>query len=232
MPRWTIRQDAPGKPVLIVETPAGPPSGAPAQLRLFWGRTFTLPELKVALPVQPTASGFQLDIGALEQTAPDQYSFVTLFGAGSKEPIGAMTKRSLGSGIALVRRCLLERRQNDPGSGEPVATQPKLLSMPLNADDYPFYAQAVHAEGVTRLALTVSAAGRASRCDVEQSSGNEDLDQAACMLVVSRAIYTPARDGAGRPTEAKVTQPYRWKLNDMSAPPASADKDAGAAPFR
>ncbi|HJT40451.1 MAG TPA: TonB family protein, partial [Sphingobium sp.] len=50
----------------------------------------------------------------------------------------------------------------------------------IKQSDYPASAIANHAEGVSKIKVTVETNGLASHCEIVKSSGFDDLDQAAC----------------------------------------------------
>jgi TonB family protein len=112
--------------------------------------------------------------------------------------------------VRRVERCIFEAQQADPGSGAPAVEAPSLVSMTVTGDDYPPPARRAGSSGVVGVSLTVSAAGKVSRCDIEQSVDTDYLDEATCWLFGKRALFTPARDAQGKPTEAVVKKRFRW----------------------
>lgn len=62
------------------------------------------------------------------------------------------------------------------------------------------------------LALTVSAKGRVTRCDIWISSARPELDRRACELMIIRGHYAPARDAAGNPVQGVDWQRVRWQV--------------------
>ena len=84
------------------------------------------------------------------------------------------------------------------------------------ADDYPSLAYSSGAGGITSTRLTVSPEGRVIRCEITSSSGNADLDAAACTALSARAMFNPARDRSGQPVEGIYAKRVRW------VPPANA----------
>lgn len=78
---------------------------------------------------------------------------------------------------------------------------------------YPKESLAKGEQGVVRYKVKIDGRGRASRCEVTESSGFERLDQATCSLLMQRAKFTPAKDRRGRGRgsiyEGKVT----WRLS-------------------
>lgn len=65
--------------------------------------------------------------------------------------------------------------------------------------------------GYGYLWLTISEAGRVSDCSVLQSTGNADVDQALCALMIRQSRWAPARDRQGRPITVKVRYTATWR---------------------
>jgi protein TonB len=60
------------------------------------------------------------------------------------------------------------------------------------------------------LLLTISEAGRVSDCDVLQSAGSPEVDQALCNLMLRRSRWEPARDKQGNPISVKLRYTATW----------------------
>ena len=67
--------------------------------------------------------------------------------------------------------------------------------------------------GYGYLWLTVSESGRVTDCSVLQSTGDGDVDQALCNLMIRQSRWEPARDRQGNPVTAKVRYTATWKKN-------------------
>lgn len=78
--------------------------------------------------------------------------------------------------------------------------------------DYPVVSRARGEQGVVRLELQVSAAGRVTDCRAITKSGHPALDKTSCELVTSRFAYKPARDNSGSAVAGTVQMPIRWQL--------------------
>jgi TonB family protein len=116
----------------------------------------------------------------------------------------------------LLRRCVLERGQADPGSGKPAATHAAPLEPAaplLTAQDYPADAARQEATGTAIARVTVSAQGKVSGCDVTRTSGYESLDIRTCYLLALRARFTPAKDADGAPTQDIISRAIEWRLS-------------------
>jgi protein TonB len=67
--------------------------------------------------------------------------------------------------------------------------------------------------GFGYLWLTVSGTGRVTDCSVLQSTGDEQVDQALCNLMIRQSRWEPARDRQGNPITVKVRYTATWKKN-------------------
>ena len=109
---------------------------------------------------------------------------------------------------ALVR--LADPRPSHAQSGRAVAIQP--LPSLFSADDYPREAIRKGEQGASLVRLTIDVEGRASNCQVVQSSGSATLDEATCRILHERGRFTPARDAKGVPTADQFATRIRWEL--------------------
>ena len=67
--------------------------------------------------------------------------------------------------------------------------------------------------GFAYLWLTISESGRVTGCDVIQSSGADNVDQALCNLMVRQSRWSPALDRAGQPISVKLRYTATWTKN-------------------
>lgn len=88
----------------------------------------------------------------------------------------------------------------------------------ISQDDYPAAARQAGAEGPVGIRLRVSELGRVTGCEVTTSSGNTDLDAAACRLMTQRGRFDPARNGKGDPIAANFDTTVRWVLRGQLRP--------------
>lgn len=91
-----------------------------------------------------------------------------------------------------------------------------------NSNDYPSRALREEQEGVTRFRLIVGADGRASHCEIRQSSGSRALDQATCTVIKRRARFNVALDDRGNPIEGNWSSSVRWQIPNGTPPRLSA----------
>ena len=78
---------------------------------------------------------------------------------------------------------------------------------------YPSRAIRREIEGNVGVAVTINAEGRVSSCRVTSSSGESDLDTAACEGMERYARYEPARDAAGNPTTGSDSLTIVYRLS-------------------
>jgi len=67
--------------------------------------------------------------------------------------------------------------------------------------------------GYAFLWLTIADTGRVTDCSVLQGTGNAELDQALCAMMVRKSRWAAARDTLGRPITAKVRYTATWYKN-------------------
>lgn len=97
------------------------------------------------------------------------------------------------------------------------ANQPPRLRNPvgmIGRDDYPRESLKREEFGVVSVALEVSPQGRATACDVTESSGFAGLDTATCALLQNRARFEPAKDAAGQPVAGRFALSTSWGMGE------------------
>lgn len=67
--------------------------------------------------------------------------------------------------------------------------------------------------GFAHLWLTISETGRVSDCSVMQSTGDAQVDQALCGLMVRQSRWAPARDRQGNPISVRLRYTATWTKN-------------------
>jgi TonB family protein len=85
----------------------------------------------------------------------------------------------------------------------------------IGEDDYPEQALFDDQGGITTVRLTVGTNGRASACEVVESSGHPQLDVTTCALVRQRARFQPATLN-GKPVESRWRSRIVWQIPDAS----------------
>jgi protein TonB len=91
----------------------------------------------------------------------------------------------------------------------------------ITTADYPARAKAEKRWGTSHLNLTIDETGKPSGCSVAETSGHADLDEQACALLMSRALFHPAADQSGQSVEATLPQKVTWWLPKISKPTAT-----------
>lgn len=80
--------------------------------------------------------------------------------------------------------------------------------------NYPRRAVQREIEGNVGVSVTIGPDGRVTGCSVSNSSGNDDLDQAACEGMQRYARYEPALDDAGNPTTGRDSMTIVYRLGE------------------
>ncbi|WP_457354839.1 energy transducer TonB [Sphingomonas sp. UYP23] len=82
----------------------------------------------------------------------------------------------------------------------------------ITAADYPAAALERNEQGKVGVELAIGDTGRVVACRINESSGHESLDQAACRALRGRARFAPARDANGTPIAATWHRNVVWRL--------------------
>ncbi len=82
----------------------------------------------------------------------------------------------------------------------------------VSTSDYPSQDLREGNQGVVKVRLEVTAAGRASQCTVTGSSGFPRLDATTCAKLVTRARFDPATDENGERTAGTWSTSVRWAI--------------------
>jgi len=76
--------------------------------------------------------------------------------------------------------------------------------------DWPPAALREGREGSVAYTLNVDVTGQPTACKVKSSSGSDDLDQATCHALMTRAHFRPPLDADGKPIAASFSSETRW----------------------
>lgn len=82
----------------------------------------------------------------------------------------------------------------------------------IKDSDYPRPASREKVGGTVVVNFDVGTDGRVSNCRIVASSGNDDLDETTCRLIMKRFRYQPATDAQGRPIPSTVGWKQFWWL--------------------
>lgn len=106
--------------------------------------------------------------------------------------------------------------QPPSGAREPRPKYPP--STWINEADYPFAALRAGEQGTVVFRLDLNAEGRVTACTVLMSSGSAILDSVICRLLTERALFEPARDAKGKPTNGTFRSRIAWRLPEPPPP--------------
>ena len=84
----------------------------------------------------------------------------------------------------------------------------------VTTQDYPAVSLRRGSEGTTHFRVVVGTDGRVDACEVTRSSGDAQLDAAACKNVERRARFEPATDGSGQRVVGTYTSRVTWQIPD------------------
>jgi protein TonB len=182
-----------------IPQPQPPPPEEPGKANLEEGAAgrkaeptpIVAPEPAIALPAKPpvvaapvAGTGSAATAGAAETgTGPGAGGSGTGRGGGGSGG---------GGGIGTEARLI----------GGNSAKLPSRLLRPFTAD-----------RGYGYLTLTVGETGRVTDCGVVQSTGNAEVDQALCNLMIRQSRWEPARDRQGNAISVKVRYTATWTKN-------------------
>lgn len=83
----------------------------------------------------------------------------------------------------------------------------------LGQDDYPNSSIASDTEGAVTVSINVDERGEPSSCSVASSSGDNELDNLTCSLLMKRAQFIPAKDKQGQATNSQYSQKVTWRIS-------------------
>ena len=138
--------------------------------------------------------------------APTPIAAAPVAGTGSASTAGAATAGTGpgagGSGTG--------RGGGGSGGGGGIGTDVRLLGGNRSRLPSRLLRQFTADRGYAHLWLTIAETGRVTDCSVLQSTGNPQVDQALCGLMVRQSRWTAARDTQGRPITVKVRYTAIW----------------------
>ena len=92
-------------------------------------------------------------------------------------------------------------------------TAPRQIGGSISKRDYPRDLFAANIQGKVGVLYVVSPEGRVTDCEIEHSSGNAELDDATCDLIIQRFRFRPARDARGQPVESMIEENHTWVID-------------------
>ena len=103
----------------------------------------------------------------------------------------------------------------DPTERAKIAQPAKATTRPeywIGPDDYPRTIVGKGAQGTSTVLWTIGLDGRVADCRPVVTSGEVELDKAACSAIMRHARYTPALGLDGKPMVSHATQKVTWRL--------------------
>lgn len=137
---------------------------------------------------------------------------------GAKELNLALDLPNADSAIKALEACeddLVTGWGFDASQQRSLTTQVKPSNYPgrwITNDDYPRGDFASKNEGITTFLLNVGADGATTGCRIVGSSGFPSLDKRTCELLLRRAAFHPATDGAGKTVPSFYVNLIRWRV--------------------
>lgn len=92
-------------------------------------------------------------------------------------------------------------------------TPPRQIGGSISKRDYPRDLFAANIGGRVGVLYVVSPDGRVTDCEIEHSSGNAELDDATCDLIIQRFRFRPALDAQGQPVESMIEENHTWVID-------------------
>jgi protein TonB len=77
--------------------------------------------------------------------------------------------------------------------------------------------------GTVYMRFVVGTNGRVTDCSVTRSSGNVELDETTCRLIMQRFRYEPTRDAKGRAVPDVVTGEHVWSVTQSEESPDDSE---------
>jgi len=102
------------------------------------------------------------------------------------------------------------RGSGGDGDGDGGGVAPRLVKGRIRNSDYPRGAGLAGAGGIVGVRYLVEVDGRVSDCEITRSSGNAELDDTTCRLIVERFRFRPSLDERGRPVPAYIVENHEW----------------------
>lgn len=99
------------------------------------------------------------------------------------------------------------------GDGGGGGTPPRQIGGSISKRDYPRDLFTANIQGKVGVLYVVSPEGRVTDCEIEHSSGNAELDDMTCDLIVQRFRFRPALDARGRAVESMIEENHTWVID-------------------
>jgi len=99
------------------------------------------------------------------------------------------------------------------GEGGGGGTPPRQIGGSISKRDYPRDLFNAGIQGRVGVLYVVSPEGRVTDCQIERSSGNAELDDTTCDLIVHRFRFRPSLDAQGHPVESMIEENHTWVID-------------------
>ena len=103
----------------------------------------------------------------------------------------------------------------DPTERSRIAQPAEPKSYPgnwISTNDYPMTVVSKGAQGTTTILWTIGLDGHAAECRTVVTSGEVELDKAACRAIIARGRYRPALGFDGKPMLSHSSRKVMWRL--------------------
>lgn len=145
-------------------------------------------------------------------TPPPPVVVAPIAGPGAQASAGAADVAGPGTGAGGAGNGLGGGGDGDgDGAGD---TPPRQVGGGLRYSDLPIEIVEAGRGGTVGVRYVVAQTGRVTACQVRRSSGDRQLDELTCRLIVQRFRFRPARDADGAPFEAVVVESHSWDIRD------------------
>ncbi|MEM7688383.1 MAG: TonB family protein [Pseudomonadota bacterium] len=142
------------------------------------------------------------------QNAPDQQPL-------SEEETDQKTVKGITATIKEISQAAKERRALREASTATLVNWRK--AQPQQAD-YPPPSWLAGEEGLVVYDIAVDQAGKATRCEIRETSGHPALDDATCAAVMKRGEFQPAQNEAGEAAEGVYRGRHFWRKRTPEVP--------------
>lgn len=102
----------------------------------------------------------------------------------------------------------------------------------LLPEDFPKSALEEKRYGTAKIELAVASNGALTSCNIVESSGHADLDDASCKVATTRTTFSPALDLLGKPTEGRIRTKLDWRVTADKPALSYANLDIFPKPYR
>jgi periplasmic protein TonB len=130
-------------------------------------------------------------------------------GPGSDPSAGASAVKGPGSGSGGQGTGTGSGGEGE-GAGDGGETPLRWIKGRIRDSDYPREVLKAGIGGTVYMRFVVGTKGRVTECSVTRSSGNIELDETTCRLIMQRFRYEPTRDAKGRAVPDVVTGEHVW----------------------